>query len=103
MAFVQPGQKALVKLTAYDFSIYGGLEGAVSNVSADSIVNPETGETYYQVLVQTGDSQLGKGATKHAIRPGMIASVEILTGEKTVLDYLLKPISKARYEALTER
>lgn len=103
VAFVQPGQKALVKLTAYDFSIYGGLDGVVSNVSADSIVNPETGETYYQVLVQTGDSQLGKGTTRHAIRPGMIASVEILTGEKTVLDYLMKPISKARYEALTER
>tara|TARA_R110002020_G_scaffold203246_3_gene406739 strand:- start:6334 stop:7617 length:1284 start_codon:yes stop_codon:yes gene_type:complete len=103
VAFVQPGQKALVKLTAYDFSIYGGLDGEVSNVSADSIVNPETGETYYQVLVQTGDSELGKGQTTHAIRPGMIASVEILTGEKTVLDYLMKPISKARYEALTER
>ncbi|KGF69503.1 secretion protein HylD [Hoeflea sp. BAL378] len=103
VAFVQPGQKALVKLTAYDFSIYGGLDGQVSNVSADSIVNPETGETYYQVLVQTGDSELGKGKTTHAIRPGMIASVEILTGEKTVLDYLMKPISKARYEALTER
>ncbi|WP_139112627.1 HlyD family type I secretion periplasmic adaptor subunit [Hoeflea olei] len=103
VAFVQPGQKALVKLTAYDFSIYGGLEGTVSNISADSIVNPETGETYYQVLVQTGNSQLGKGEEKHAIRPGMIASVEILTGEKTVLDYLIKPLSKARYEALTER
>ncbi|MDF1610098.1 HlyD family type I secretion periplasmic adaptor subunit [Hoeflea sp. YIM 152468] len=103
VAFVQPGQKALVKLTAYDFSIYGGLEGSVSNISADSIVNPETGETYYQVLVQTGNSQIGKGHVKHAIRPGMIASVEILTGEKTVLDYLMKPVSKARYEALTER
>ncbi|WP_422370455.1 HlyD family type I secretion periplasmic adaptor subunit [Hoeflea sp.] len=103
VAFVQPGQKALVKLTAYDFSIYGGLEGSVSNVSADSIVNPETGETYYQVLVQTGDSQIGKGDVKHAIRPGMVASVEILTGEKSVLDYLIKPLSKARYEALTER
>jgi len=103
VAFVQPGQKATVKLTAYDFSIYGGLAGEVSNISADSIVNPETGETYYQVLVQTGDSQLGKGTVKHAIRPGMIASVEILTGEKSVLDYLIKPLSKARYEALTER
>lgn len=103
VAFVQPGQKATVKLTAYDFSIYGGLAGHVSNISADSIVNPETGETYYQVLVQTGDSQLGKGTVKHAIRPGMIASVEILTGEKSVLDYMIKPLSKARYEALTER
>ena len=103
VAFVQPGQKALVKLTAYDFSIYGGLDGVVSNVSADSIVNPESGETYYQVLVQTGDSQLGKGKTKHAIRPGMIASVDIMTGRKSVLHYLMKPLSKARYEALTER
>jgi adhesin transport system membrane fusion protein len=103
VAFVQPGQEALVKLTAYDFSIYGGLAGSVSNISADSIVNPESGETYYQVLVQTGDSKLGKGITKHEIRPGMVASVEILTGEKTVLSYLIKPLSKARYEALTER
>ncbi|SIQ82843.1 membrane fusion protein, adhesin transport system [Rhizobium sp. RU33A] len=103
VAFVQPGQTALVKLTAYDFSIYGGLEGRVSNVSADSIVNPETGETHYQVLVQTGEARIGKGPAAHEVRPGMVASVEILTGRKTVLDYLMKPLSKARHEALTER
>ena len=103
VAFVQPRQKALVKLTAYDFSIYGGLDGQVSNVSADSLVDQDSGETYYQVLVQTGDAQVGKGQERHNIRPGMVASVEILTGEKTVLDYLLKPLSKARQEALTER
>lgn len=103
VAFVQPGQRALVKLTAYDFSIYGGLEGRVSNVSADSIVNQETGETHYQVLVQTGQARIGKGHATHEIRPGMVASVEILTGHKTVLDYLMKPLSKARSEALTER
>lgn len=103
VAFVQPGQHALVKLTAYDFSIFGGLDGTVSNVSADSIVDQKSGETYYQVLVQTGDARIRKGGVVHPIRPGMVASVDIVTGEKTILAYLLKPFNKARYEALTER
>ncbi|MEP1441916.1 MAG: HlyD family type I secretion periplasmic adaptor subunit [Hyphomicrobiales bacterium] len=103
VAFVLPGQEALVKITAYDFSIFGGLDGVVDNVSADSIVDQETGETFYNVRILTGDSTLGKSGKIHEIRPGMVASVDILTGRKSVLDYLLKPIAKARQEALTER
>jgi len=103
VAFVRPGQPALVKITAFDFSIYGGLDGLVDTVSADSIVDQNSGETFYQVLVRTDSSTLERNGEQHSIIPGMIASVDIMTGEKTVLDYLLKPINKARDEALRER
>lgn len=103
IAFIQPGQEATVKLTAYDFSIFGGIKGTVSNVSADSIVDQETGETYYNVRIKTEQNQIGKDGEQYDIRIGMVASVDILTGRKTVLEYLLKPIIKARSEALTER
>lgn len=103
VAFVQREQPALVKLTAYDFAIYGGLKGKVANISADSLVDPDNGETYYQVLVGTDQTAIRKDGREHAIMPGMVASVEIMTGSKTVLDYMLKPINRARSEALTER
>lgn len=103
VAFVQRDQPALVKITAYDFSIFGGLKGRVANVSADSLVDQESGETYYQVHVVTDESALEREGAQFSIMPGMVASVEIMTGQKTVLDYLLKPINKARSEALTER
>jgi type I secretion membrane fusion protein, HlyD family len=103
VAFVRPGQKAMVKVTAYDFSIFGGLEGEVENVSADSLVEKEKGETYYLVQVKTDQSALEKDGKQYSIIPGMVTSVEIMTGRKTVLSYLLKPINKARSEALTER
>ena len=103
VAFVQRGQQALVKITAYDFSIYGGLKGEVVNISADSLVDQEAKETYYQVLVRTDQSTLEHNGKEYSIMPGMVASAEIMTGQKTVLDYLLKPINKARSEALTER
>lgn len=103
VAFVQRGQTAMVKITAYDFSIYGGLKGEVVNVSADSLVDQENKETYYQVLVRTDSSTLEHNGKQYSIKPGMVASAEIMTGQKTVLDYLLKPINKARSEALTER
>ncbi len=103
VAFVVPGQKALVKITAFDFSIYGGLEGEVVNVSSDSIVDQKTGEPYFEVRVKTERAQLQKGADTFNITPGMICSVDIMTGRKTILHYLLKPINKARQEALTER
>ncbi|WP_127524356.1 HlyD family type I secretion periplasmic adaptor subunit [Mesorhizobium sp. Z1-4] len=103
VAFVRPGQSALVKVTAYDFSVFGGLDGDVSNISADSLVDAETGETYYQVYVKTDESGIVKDGRTHLIIPGMVASVEIMTGQKTVLDYLMKPINKAKNEALTER
>jgi adhesin transport system membrane fusion protein len=103
VAFVRRGQRAIVKITAYDFSIFGGLEGEVANVSADSIVEKEKGETYYVVQVKTSRSDLERGGTLYPIIPGMVASAEIMTGRKTVLSYLLKPINRARSLALTER
>ncbi|CDM56825.1 MULTISPECIES: HlyD family type I secretion periplasmic adaptor subunit [Rhizobium] len=103
VAFVRRGQPAVVKVTAYDFSIFGGLEGVVENISADSLVEKEKGETYYLVQVKTDTSALERNGKSYPIIPGMVASVEIMTGNKTVLSYLMKPINKARSEALTER
>ena len=103
VAFVRPGQPAMVKVTAFDFSVYGGLDGRVDTISADSIVDQNSGETFYLVRVRTDSSALERNGEQHSIIPGMIASVDIMTGEKTVLDYLLKPINKARDEALRER
>ncbi|MGI9355702.1 MAG: HlyD family type I secretion periplasmic adaptor subunit [Rhizobiaceae bacterium] len=103
VAFVRVGQPSLVKVSAYDFSIYGGLDAKVSTVTADSVVDPNTGEPFFQVLVKTNKSYLDHRGKKHEITPGMIASVDIITGRKTILHYLLKPVNKARNEALTER
>jgi len=103
IAFVYPRQHAVVKITAYDFSIYGGLEGEVERISADSVYDESTRENYYLVTVKTLGNQLKGKQESLPIIPGMVASVDILTGEKSVLQYLLKPINKARYEALTER
>nr|CAD6436775.1 HlyD family type I secretion periplasmic adaptor subunit [Rhizobium sp. Q54] len=103
VAFVRRGQRAIVKITAYDFSIFGGLEGEVTNVSADSIVEKEKGETYYLVQVKTNRSDLERDGKLYPIIPGMVASAEIMTGRKTILSYLLKPINRARSVALTER
>jgi adhesin transport system membrane fusion protein len=90
-------------VTAYDFSIFGGLDGKVANITADSLVDQNTGEPYYQVRVSTDSSALMKDGKSFAIIPGMICTVEIMTGRKTILSYLLKPINKARDEALRER
>ncbi len=103
VAFITRGQKAIVKVTAYDFSIFGGLEGEVTNVSADSIVDKEKGETFYLVQVKTDKSELVRDGKSYPIIPGMVASAEIMTGRKTILSYLMKPINKAQSVALTER
>lgn len=103
VAFVVPGQEARIKLTAYDFSIYGGIMGTVENVSADSIVDPQTRETYYLVLIAADRTTLAHNGRELPVLPGMVTSVDILTGKKTILQYLLKPINKARQEALSER
>lgn len=103
IAFLHPGQKAMVKLTAYDFSIYGGLEAELEHISADSITNEEDGENYYLIRLRTKKNYLEKGGQRLDIIAGMTADVDILTGKKTVLDYLLKPILKARDHALRER
>lgn len=103
IAFIKTGDRAVVKVTAYDFSIYGGLSGTVQQVSADSVYDEATREAYFTVVVETDRAWLGSGAHKLPITPGMVCDVEILTGRKSVLAYLLKPIMKARAEALRER
>ena len=103
IAFIRQGQPALVKITAYDFSIYGGLEADVSTVTADSVVDQQTGEAFFQVIVKTDKSYVENNGKRYEITPGLISSVDIITGRKTILHYLLKPINKARQEALTER
>jgi membrane fusion protein, adhesin transport system len=102
IAFLRPGQAATVKVTAYDFSIYGGLDAVVEDISADTIVD-ENGERFYRIRVRTSDNTLKKAGTPLPIIPGMTTQVDILTGEKTVMDYLLKPILRARQNALRER
>lgn len=103
IAFIHPGQKANVKITAYDFSIYGGLEGEVQRISADSTYDDAARQVFYLVTVKTLTNRLGKPEQNLIIIPGMVAQVDILTGKKSVLQYLLKPINKARFEALRER
>lgn len=105
IAFINPSLKAIVKITAYDFSIYGGLEGEIIEISADSIVDKESKDqkSYYKVVVKTNKNYLEKNGEKLPIIPGMIASVDIVTGQKTILDFLLKPILKTKQNALHER
>ncbi len=102
IAFIHPGQKASVKLTAYDFSIYGGLDSVLELISADTITD-ETGEHYFEIQVRTNDNHLGTEDNPLPIIPGMIATVDIITGEKTVMDYILKPLKRAQASALSER
>ncbi len=102
IAYLHPGQKAIVKLTAYDFSIHGGLEGKVVHISADTIAD-ERDESFYLVRVHTAQNHLGDAQHPLPILPGMTAQVDILTGKKTVMDYLLKPLFKVRQEAMRER
>lgn len=103
VAFIIPGQEARIKLTAYDFSIYGGLTGRVTNVSADSMVDQATRETYYLVQIEAGTATLEYRGQALPVLPGMVTSVDILTGKRTILQYLLKPINKVHQEALRER
>ncbi|MCP5267576.1 MAG: HlyD family type I secretion periplasmic adaptor subunit [Zoogloeaceae bacterium] len=99
IAFLRPGQKTMVKFTAYDFSIYGGLEGVLEHIGADTVTD-EKGNAYYIVRVRTNKSTLGNDLP---IIPGMIAEVDIITGEKSVLTYLLKPVLRAKARAFSER
>lgn len=103
IAFIKVGDRAIVKVTAYDFSIYGGLSGQVRNISADSIYDEAERQAYYSVTVETDKSYLIKNGKRLPIMPGMICDVEIITGSKSVLTYLLKPVLRAFNEALTER
>ncbi|MBX9868575.1 MAG: HlyD family type I secretion periplasmic adaptor subunit [Burkholderiaceae bacterium] len=99
IAFLVPGQKAVVKFTAYDFSIYGGLDGKLELIGADSVTD-ERGNTFYTVRVSTINAALSGG---QPIIPGMVAEVDIITGKKTILSYLLKPVLRAKQSAFTER
>ncbi len=101
IAYIYPGQKAMVKFTAYDFSIYGGLEGVVKHVSADTITD-ERDNSFYIVQIQTEKKHLGNDEKPLEIMVGMTVNVDILTGKKTVLDYLLKPILKVQQNAMRE-
>ncbi|MCZ8185901.1 MAG: HlyD family type I secretion periplasmic adaptor subunit [Beijerinckiaceae bacterium] len=102
IAFIRPGQDAVVKISAYDPTVYGSLHGKVERISANTISN-EQKEVFYRVVVRTERSHLGADAAQLPIIPGMVGSVEILTGRKSVLDYMLRPIRKVFDEALRER
>lgn len=104
IAFIHPGQEALVKITAYDYSIYGGLKGKVTVISPDTLRDEvKQDQFYYRVYIRTNSDQLvNKAGKSFSITPGMVATVDIRTGNKTVLDYLVKPFNKAK-EALRER
>ena len=99
IAFLHPGQRVNTKLTAYDFTIYGGLEGSLEHIGADSVID-EKGNAFYVVRVRTKRPDLGKNLP---VIPGMTAQVDIMTGKKSVLSYLLKPVLKVKQYALTER
>ncbi len=103
IAFVKLEQEATVKLTAYDYSIYGGLEGKVIRISADTFLNEEDGQSYYHILIRTGERSLKTTTETFEILPGMVAQVDIKTGKKSVLDYLLKPLMRAKMNAFSER
>ena len=102
VAFIRPGQPASVKVSAYDYTVYGDLKGTVERIGADTIANKDD-QTFYRVIVKTDKAALGNSGNPLPIIPGMVVQVDILTGEKTVLAYLLAPVNKMRAEALRER
>src|SRR6185369_12861964 len=108
IAFIRPSQDAVVKISAYDSSVYGSLKGKVERISADTIVDDKskTGdkpESFYRVMVRTDKNYLGTQGNPLPIIPGMVATVEVLTGKKSVLDYLIKPARMLADEAFRER
>ena len=102
VAFLKPGLSASVKITAYDFSTFGDLKAELVRISADTIKD-EKGNTFYKAYLRTKGNRLSKAKKDHPIIPGMVATVDILTGKKTVLAYIMKPILKAKTMAMTER
>lgn len=108
IAFIRPDQDAVVKISAYDSSVYGSLKGKVERISADTMIDEkgdrnDRGETYYRVMVRTDKNHLGTSERPLPVIPGMVTTVEVLTGHKTVLEYLLKPARTLKDEALRER
>ena len=102
IAFIYYGQKAIVKFSAYDFAIYGGLEGEVVHISADTIKDQKD-EVFYTIRIKTSKNYLGNESKPLRIIPGMTVNVDIITGKKSVLDYILKPILRAKQYTFTER
>lgn len=102
VAFLYPGQKATVKITAYEYTTYGSLEGKLESIGADTITD-KNGNAFYRVTVRTNRNHLVEGGKKLPIIPGMVARVDVLTGKKTILSYLLKPINRIRSNALREK
>ena len=99
IAFIAPGQEANVKFTAYDFVVYGGMEGTIEQIGADTLID-SSDQPYYEVTVRTKNVDFGP---EQPIIPGMTVDVDILTGQKTVLSYLMKPVLRAQQRALSER
>lgn len=102
VAFIKPGDPVAVKITAYDYLVYGSLEGVVDRVGADTITDPD-GNAFFRIIVRTDQNQLDTDTTPLPISAGMVATLDIQTGRKTVLDYLLTPLRRAQAEALRER
>ncbi|TSJ57626.1 HlyD family type I secretion periplasmic adaptor subunit [Atlantibacter subterranea] len=102
IAFLHPGQEAVVKFSAYDYTIYGGLKGKLEQISPDTVTDKE-GNSFYVIRLRTDKNHLGSNEKPLLIIPGMVASVDIITGKKTILEYLMKPILRARAEAFRER
>ena len=102
IAFLRPGQEAIVKFTAYDYTIYGGLKAKLEQISPDTVTDKD-GKSFYVIRLRTEKNHLGSDEKPLIIIPGMVASVDIITGKKTILSYLLKPILRAKAEAFRER
>jgi membrane fusion protein, adhesin transport system len=102
IAFLRPGLDAMVKLSAYDYTIYGGLPAKLEHIGADSVTS-EKGETYYVIRVRTNANALHFGERELPIIPGMVADVELKTGQKTILQYLTKPLTRMQQQAFRER
>ncbi len=102
IAFLSAGQKVSVKITAYDFGFYGSLQGTLEQISADAIVD-EKGQSFFRIRVRTENSSFSQAGEQLPIIPGMVAQVDVVTGKRSVLQYFLKPVSRARERALRER
>ncbi|WP_337995438.1 HlyD family type I secretion periplasmic adaptor subunit [Oleispirillum naphthae] len=101
--YVRVGQKALVKISTYDYSRYGGLDGVVTVVAPDASTDAKTGQPYFQVIVETEQTWMGNTPGEFPISPGMQATADIHTGTRSVLDYLIRPVLKLKHEAFRER
>ena len=102
VAFIYPNQEAIVKFSAYDFAIYGSLTGKIVHISADTIQDKKE-NTFYRVDIKTDKNHLGTDSKPLKIIPGMTVSVDIMTGKKSIMDYILKPILRAKQYTFTER